>query len=331
MLLWLGFILCTAVIVFSGSRLSRYGDIIAEKSGLGRAWTGVVLMATVTSLPELFTGISSVMIIGVPEIAVGDVVGSCAFNMLILAMLDTFCRPVPVTSRAHQGNILSAGFGILLLSMLAQSLLIEDDAPAVGWIGAYTLLFLMVYLLAVRLVYLFERRRISEFVQELAEEPPYGGISMRTAVAGYCINALIVTVAALFIPYFGKGIAQLTGLSRSFIGTALVAASTSLPEIVTSVAAIRMNAVDLAIGNLFGSNLFNILVLALDDILYTQGPILSFAGKGHIVSAISAISMTAVAITGLIYRAEKKRLWLAWDAIGIIAIYVVMMIKYPKG
>lgn len=77
----LGFIVCTAAIVYSGTRLSKYGDIIAEKMGLGRAWVGLVLLASVTSLPELITGISSVTFVVAPDIAVGDVLGSCIFNI----------------------------------------------------------------------------------------------------------------------------------------------------------------------------------------------------------------------------------------------------------
>jgi len=88
-LLWAGFIICTAAIVYSGIKLSKYGDVIAEKTGLGRAWIGLVLMASVTSLPELVTGISSVTFAGVPDIAVGDVLGSCVFNMLIIALLGS--------------------------------------------------------------------------------------------------------------------------------------------------------------------------------------------------------------------------------------------------
>ena len=84
MILWLEFVICMAVIVYSGTKLSIYGDIIAEKTSLGRAWTGLVLMASVTSLPELVTGVSSVTYAGVPDIAVGDVLGSCVSNMLCL-------------------------------------------------------------------------------------------------------------------------------------------------------------------------------------------------------------------------------------------------------
>jgi cation:H+ antiporter len=122
MLLWIAFIVCTSVIVYAGTRLSKYGDIIAEKTGLGRTWIGVVLMASVTSLPELVTGISSVTYADVPDIAVGDILGSCIFNMLILSFLDAIHRPTPISSKAHHGHVLSAGFGILLLSLVSMSL-----------------------------------------------------------------------------------------------------------------------------------------------------------------------------------------------------------------
>src|SRR4030043_1132404 len=122
MLLWIGFIICTLVIVYSGTKLSKYGDIIAEKTGLGRAWIGLVRMASVTSLPELVTGISSVPFAGLPDIAVGDVLGSCVFNIFIIALLDAVYRIMPISAKAHQGNVLSAAFGILLLCIVALSI-----------------------------------------------------------------------------------------------------------------------------------------------------------------------------------------------------------------
>src|SRR4030065_203122 len=134
MLLWIGFIICTTIIFYSGSKLSKYGDILAEKTGLGRAWIGVVLMASVTSLPELVTGISSVTYAGVPDIAAGDVLGSCVFNMLILAVLDAIYRPMPISAKAHYGHVLSAGFGILLLGIVATALFLGERLQPLGWI-----------------------------------------------------------------------------------------------------------------------------------------------------------------------------------------------------
>ena len=328
MLLWLEFLICSALIVFSGFKLSRYGDIIAEKSGMGRTWIGVVLMATVTSLPELVTGISSVTFAGVPDIAVGDVLGSCVFNMLILAVLDGLYRPMPLSTRAHYGHVLSAGFGILLLSVVAGSLFLGDRMAAFGWIGLYTLLIALIYVIAMRLVYNFERRQVAAYIKEKTEQLKYGDVPLKTAVMKYALNALIVIGAAVFLPGIGQGIAAQTGLGQSFVGNIFIAITTSLPEVVVCISALKIDAVDLAIGNLFGSNVFNIFILALDDLFFVPGPLLSFASNGQVFSALSAIAMTTVAVIGLTYRAEKKVLPMAWDSIAIVLIYVgnIMML-----
>jgi len=327
--LWLGFLLCTGVIVYSGAKLSKYGDIIAEKTGLGRAWIGLVLMASVTSLPELVTGISSVTFAGVPDIAVGDVLGSCVFNMLIIAVLDALYRIMPISSKAHQGNILSAAFGILLLGMVTISIFLGRTVPPLGWIGPYSLMFILIYLIAIRLIYSYEKRQIATLLKEKAFELKYNHIQTKTAVTNYILNAFIVVIAATFLPKIGEGIAATTGLGQTFVGNIFIAFSTSLPEVVVSISAVRMDAIDLAIGNLFGSNIFNIFILAIDDLFFMPGPILSFANENHIISALSAIMMTGIAIIGLTYRSMKKPLLLAWDAIGIVIIYIInMMLLY---
>lgn len=329
MLLWIAFIVCTSVIVYAGIRLSRYGDIIAEKTGLGRTWIGVVLMATVTSLPELITGISSVTYAEVPDIAVGDVLGSCVFNMLIISFLDVFHRQSSIFSKAHHGHVLSAGFGILLLSIVAISLFFGNRILPLGWIGPYTLFFFVIYFIAMRLVYSYEKKQISHFVKEMAIEFKYEKISTKTAIVNYLVNALFVITAATFLPSIGEGIAETTGLGQTFVGNIFIACSTSLPEVVVSISAVKIGAIDLVIGNLFGSNIFNIFILGLDDIFFTKGALISFASQNHMISALSAIAMTTIAIIGLTYRTDKKPLFVAWDSLGILLMYMInLMLLY---
>jgi len=330
-MLWLGLIVCTLAIVYSGTRLSKYGDIIAEKTGLGRAFIGIVLMASVTSLPELVTGISSVTYAGVPDIAVGDVLGSCVFNLLIFAILDTMYRPAPISTKAHQGHVLSAAFGLLLLSIVCVSMFLRETISPIAWVGPYSFIFIVLYLIAMRLVFTYEKRKIAEFLKEMAEELQYKDISTKNAVLHYSINALIVIIAAMFLPKIGEGIAVSTGLGQTFVGNIFIAVSTSLPEVVVSIAAVRMGAVDLAIGNLFGSNIFNICILAVDDIFFFKGPLLFYASADHIISALSAMAMTAIAIIGLTYRAEKKRLFVSWDSMAILLAYIAnLLILYMR-
>jgi len=330
MLLWTGFVLCTLLIVYSGSKLSKYGDIIAEKTGLSRTWIGLVLIASVTSLPELVTGISSVTYTDAPDIAVGGILGSCVFNMLILAILDAVYRPMPISTKAHQGHVLSAGFGLLLITLVTMGLFAGTAIHPIGWIGPYTLMIVVIYFIAMRTVFYYEKRKIAAFMKETAVMVPrYEDITTRTAAIHYSINAMAVIIAAVFLPEIGKGIAETTGLGQTFVGNIFIAVSTSLPEVVVSVAALRIDAIDLAIGNLFGSNIFNIFILAIDDFFFIKGPILSFSNTNHIIPALSAITMTTIAIIGLTYRSTKKPLFLAWDSLGILLLYIInLMLLY---
>jgi len=134
-LVWLKFTLCLIIILFAGTRLARYGDAIAEKTGLGRIWIGLVLLAVITSVPELVTGISSVALVKLPDLAVGDLLGSCIFNLAILALLDILYRPGPVLSQASPRNMRSAGIAILLTAVAAGGILAWGRFPllAVGW------------------------------------------------------------------------------------------------------------------------------------------------------------------------------------------------------
>lgn len=320
MIIWLQFIACTAVILFAGMRLSKYGDVIAEKTGLGRTWIGVVLVASVTSLPELITGVSSVAFFDLPNIAAGDVLGSCMFNVLIIALLDFRRGATPISSQAHQGQVVTAGYGLLLLALVNIVLATHTRMPVIGWVGLYSVVFLLIYLAAMRMVYLYEQRRLmaSEVV---AEELQYHDISRARAFTLYGLNALLVIGAATWLPHLGDRIAEMTGLGRTFVGSIFIALATSLPEVVVSFAALRLGAVDLALGNLFGSNVFNIGILAVDDVFYTKGALLSHVTANHVITANAAMAMTTLAVIGLTYRAGRKRFRFAWDSVAIIAVY----------
>ena len=316
------FVLASVVVLFAGIRLTEYGDIIAIRTGLGRTWMGVVVMAGVTSLPELITGASAIVLVDAPDIAAGDAIGSCMFNLVILAMLD-FRHPRPLSATIHQGHVLAAGFGIVQLGLTALAMLAGPAGPRVGWVGVQSLLFLGLYGFAVRLIFKYERGRVSELAEEIAGDGAGARMSLRGAVVRYVGAAALLVAAAAYLPVAADALARVTGLGQSFVGSLFVAASTSLPEVVVSVAAARMGALDMAAGNLFGSNIFNVAVLGIDDLLYTRGALLADISRVHLVSLVTAIVMTAVAVIGLTYRAQRKQFRLSWDTFVIVGLYVI--------
>jgi cation:H+ antiporter len=325
MALWLEFLAATAVILAAGSRLARYGDIIAEKTGLSRLWLGVALMAAVTSLPELATGLSAVLTAGLPDIAAGNILGSCVFNVFILGLLDTLSRKIPLSSKSHQGNIFAAGMSLIFLGGVGVSLYLGTALPGLGWVGLYTPAILGLYLATMRMTFKFEKRR-SGAAAAGEETPSYPGITLKKAAAGYVLNAVFVVGAAVFLPSIAERIAEQTGLGQTFVGNIFVAISTSLPELVVSISAVRLGAIDMAVGNIFGSNLFNMAILALEDVFYFKGPLLSFVESQHLIPTLLAMAMTGLAIAGLIYNAGKKSFIWAWDSFGIILLYVANLV-----
>lgn len=324
MLLWLQLLICLSVIGYAGYFLSRYGDIIAEKSGVSASWVGLIMLATATSLPELVTGISAVTIAGAPNIAVGDVLGSTVFNLAILVLLDALYRRETMYSRAAQGHILSAALGAILIAFAGFSLLLDHAgmSPAFGHVGIYSPFILLVYLVSMRVVYSYERRALSEFVETAAER--YPDATLRGAVKGYLLAAGAVLLAGSWLPFVAKGIAAMMGWEQSFVGTLLVAAVTSAPEAAVTVAALRIGALDMAIANLLGSNLFDIIILAVDDALYTQGPLLAHVDASHAQTAFTAVMMSSLVIVGLVYRPQgRTRLGLTWISLGLFLLYIL--------
>jgi len=315
--------LCTLVIFYAGKQLSTYGDVIAEKTGMGRTWIGLVLLATVTSLPELITGVSSVLINDLPDIAVGSVLGSCMCNILIIAWLDVMSGPKPISRQVHEGHVLSAGFGQLMLGLACLDIVAGKHLPTLGWTEPLSPLFILLYILAMKLIYQYEKNRVAEFVGDLAEEFYHDNVSFKKACILFGGNAILIMIAGMFLPELGDKIARMTGLGNTFVGSVFIATSTSLPEIVVCIAAARIGAFDMAVGNLLGSNLFNLAILSFDDALYLKGALLEESSPTHLVGALTGLIMTSIAIIGLTYRAEKKKLFMAWDALGILAVYIV--------
>lgn len=317
-----GFLVCALVITFSGTELSKQGTRLAGLTGLSKAWIGLILMATVTSLPELVTGLSSVVVVEAPDLAAGNVFGSCAFNLLILSVLDLMVKK-PITSLVKTGHVIAGSFSIILLALVAIAILLAPQAPSILWFSPFSPLLMVVYLIAMRGIFLYEK---SQSVADQQKEGSGNRNDLRRVLFIYAIHAIVVISAALFLPFFGERIAERTGLTDSFFGTVFLAITTSLPELVISISAVRIGSLDMAMGNLLGSNVFNIAILALIDLFYVAGPLYAGISVTHLTSILASIMMTAVVAAGLVIHPEKKRWRLSVDTWVVLMIYVLSLV-----
>jgi cation:H+ antiporter len=328
-LVWLKFVICASMIGLAGYQLSRYGDAIAQHTGLSGSWIGIALLATVTSLPELATGVTSVTIAHAPNLAVGDALGSCVVNLVFLVIIDSIYRQEPVWRRASQGHVLAAAFGVVMLGFTLVNLLMSQSMPLGGGLrasvpqmgfGLGTPVLLLLYMVAMRTVFTYERAHAVPVVDALGESIP----PLRLAVTRFAMAAAVVAGAGMWLPFVASDLATAMGWNRTFVGSLFVALATSMPELAVTLSALRIGALDMAIGNLLGSNLFNVAIIAVDDLFYRSGALLADVSPVHAVTAGSAITMTGLAMVGLFFKPGSRVLRaVGWVSLGLVAVYLL--------
>ncbi len=323
-LIWAEYAICVAVIGVAGVKLTDYGDAIADKTGMGGTWIGLVLIATVTSLPELAAGITASAVALLPNIAVGDVFGSCVYNLLLLAILDLFSRREPLLLRAQRQHVMSAAFGIALLGVGATGLL-AGQAGLSGLVGhlAWTSpMLVLLYAIAIRTLYHYQENEVEDFTEQHTDR--YAEHSLRYVATRYGMAATAVVAAGIWLPYVSEDISLVMGWNQSFTGTMFTALSTSVPELVVTLAALRIGAINMAIGNVLGSNMFNLLVLAIDDAFYVQGSIFEAVSVAHTTSAVIAMTMSAIVIVAVFVRPRVRVLGIgSWASLALFALFAL--------
>jgi cation:H+ antiporter len=318
----LQFAVCALIIVVAGTYLAKFADAIAEITKFGRLLIGSVLLASATSLPELTVDISAIQL-GVPDLAVGDLFGSCLANLMILALLDLMQRSSGgmLTRRAAR-HALSGTMSAAMLTVAGLALLTAPLTGNLTWLGVGPGIWGLaaVYIGGVRIVYLDQRASAAEASGD-SDGVTATPRALSKAIFGFVAAAAVILIVGPFMAHSAESFAKATGLGRTFVGTTLVALSTSLPEFVASLAAVRMGAHDLALGNVFGSNAFNMLLLVPLDIAQS-GSLMASLSIGHGITCLSAILATQTAIMGQLYNIEGRYRFIDPDAWLVIAIVI---------
>ena len=321
---WLQLIGAAAAILYASTYLVKSADSISLKTGLDRSFVGVLLLATATSLPELGTGINAVASLGAVDLAAGDVFGSNIFNLLIITVLDVYWRGQSFLGIIPKSVWFIAVLSILLIFVAAIGLLkISFLGISIGHIGLLSYLIFALFLVVMFMIFRQSKTNNNDTsdVTISETENPLIKQSLRRNFLIYGLSAVVVIISGVFLSIAGKEIAELMKWGESFVGTQLLALSTSLPELATSIAAVRMRTPDLAISNLLGSNLFNTgFVLFIDDGVYFNGSIWNDISNAHFVSAMVAIFMTLIVLVTVFMRPKRKML----KVVGIESVLLVI-------
>jgi cation:H+ antiporter len=318
---WLMFLISAAVVVGAGARLAHDGDAIADQTRLGAAWVGAILVASATSLPEIATDVAAVRQ-GEISLAVGDLFGSSMANMLILGVADLLARDVRLLTHATLQQAMVGALAIGLTAVAAAGALAPDEYTVfnVGWAP---LVIGFGYVLGSRLLH--SNRRDSDTP---ADEPdpatsqkPDDGRSLKRAITGFIIATALILVAAPSLARSAATLAEQWGISSGFFGVVFLAAATSLPEVSVVSAAIRAGSYTLAVGNLLGSNCFNMVILLVLDIVDGSGALLARVEPGVVMGAIFAILLMTLVLLDLVNRPERRIWYLEPGPVLIVLAY----------
>lgn len=325
--LWIQLLAAAGFILLASNFLAKSADVIALKTGLGRSFIGVVLLATATSLPELGTGVSAITLVDAPDLAVGDAFGSNLFNLFIIGLLDIFWRNtgVPILNSVSLTSVLVGILGVLIISITVLAVYFHEHLPSGSFgnwfVSPVTIILFIFFLFSMYMIYRFAR------ADEPGAEPvteDYASESLARAGITYLIAATVIIGSAIWLARTGEGIAHAMHWEASFVGTQFLAFSTSLPELAASIAALRINAPELAITNVLGSNLFNMgFILTIDDLALVGKPLWPAVSSIHEATAIFAIFMTCVVLLGLVLRTRRRPTrWFTYESMALIALYV---------
>jgi len=315
LLAWSKFVFILLLINYFGKTSTRSADIIAEKKGWGRAFMGVVFISMITSFPELFSGISSVVIVKSPDIAVGQIVGSCIFNILIIGIIELFYYKKNIYKGNSKQNILNLGFSVIMIALLTALIFLKFNLEIMH-IGISSLVIFLLYIFFMRII--FKTRK------ETKSENKYENKSLKMAVSNFIFSSIAIIAIGLYLPVVGKEIATVMHWGDTLIGIIFIAFITSFPELVVSFQAAKIGAFDMFIGNIAGSNLFNIAIIIILDIFYLKGNILNAISSKNVTVGIIAIIMNLIVLIALIRKSENKIFKiLSLNSIVLLLLYII--------
>ncbi len=291
MFVFIKFFILIAIVLVAGEKLSVYAGGIAKKTGLSQGFIGATLVAAITSFPELMSGISSIAVVKSPDMLFGEIVGSCMFNLSILALVNIIIKRENLFYRVSKRHKISglSNVGVLMLILLFFYL----KLGTIYFIGIPSLIILTYYVFAIYFIY---KKEELEDEEEESEE--------KNLFLKFSFYSLFIIVASFYLPIVAEEIAKKYGLTMSFAGIVFVGIVTSLPELAVSVSAARHKLLGISVGNIFGSNLFNLTIPSMVDVFYTKGSIWHGVNEGIFLSFFITFFITLFIV--LQYRITKK-------------------------
>lgn len=321
------FLLMTALIAYAGTKLTHTADKLADITGLGEALIGAVLLGAMTSLPGVVTSISAAFN-NHPELAASNGLGGIALQTAFLGIADITYKKVNLEHAAASYSNLMLG---LLLIILLSFVLLIMITPSIDIFGFHpaSVVSIVIYVAGLRLINKAKDIPMwnPKITDETVEDEPEYEVGSKKELAGLWVKFIILAITVIIGGYLvsktGINIAEKTKLSETLVGAFFTALSTSLPELIVSVAAVRQGALTLAVGNIIGGNTFDVLFVSFSDFAYIKGSIYEMLSDQVIFIIVLTIFMNGILILGLLDREKTGVAKIGWESALMLISFIL--------
>ncbi len=327
------FALLSAGIWNAGTKLTIFADEMSDRKKLSKALIGFVFLAGVTELPELVTTVTAAFEDNA-ALVLNNMFGGIVLQTAVLAIADLVASHAPLTYYPRKPTVLLEGILLILLLSLLLAILSMGERHLFLSIGIGSGFLAAIYAMSVLLLRAQDAKGAWVPVQ-IADKPKRSGSTLslswvKEVSDAYLVKGLVISIGTILVlgvlmVYLAETLAAQTGLGASFIGVTLLAAATSLPELSTTIMAVRLGAYTMAISNIFGSNLIMVVLILPADIIYRSGPILLSADKSAIYALTAGLVVTAIFMIGLVIRSRRKILGMGYDSFAVLVVYLLSL------
>lgn len=327
------FVASATVIWFAGARLAYFSDVLSDRLNLAKSLVGLLFLSLATSLPELATTLSAAVQQS-RELVLNNLFGGIALQTAILAMSDFWARGAITNYPRKANHALEATLVVMLLSL---TLIFTQIGERLSYfeVGLGSGLIALAYIGAILLLRRYNDASDWAPIDLPDPEPlsfpaPSGlaDTTNRVLLWRVATSCFLILVFGLLLVVFAERIAVQSGLGASFIGVTLLAGATSLPELSTSLTAVRIGAYTLAISNIFGSNLIMLVLVFPADFLFREGPILRDVPPSVELSLTFGILVTTIFLIGLIVRRKPKIAGAGLDSVLVLGVFLASLWAY---
>jgi len=297
------FAIAAVFIIFEGIKITACADEVADRTGIGKGFIGVLLLGMATSLPEVVTSVSSVVLVDATDMAIGNLLGSCTFNILIVVILDFMFR----LKNAERSSVITGVLSLGMVGLVFLGYFVGDSLPAMLTLHPVSMLIVVAYMLSLWWIYRSEKKDNDASDESVETAPEHSG-SAGALAAKTVFHASALIGTSIWMSYICDSLAISTGLGTTVVGALFMAMATSLPELAVSVSAMRMGQMSMSLGNIYGSNIFNIGIFALVDIAEGKGSLFDAFTSRHLILGVEVVAMTILMLIGFSVMKDNVRI-----------------------